>query len=99
MDLNGAREAIASIDEQMAALFVQRMEAVRDVAAYKRDRGLPIEDRQQEARVIARCGAFVEDEQMRPFYIQFLQDTMDVSKRWRHHLIEGAGDQGEGGSR
>ena len=89
MDLNEAREAIASIDEQMAALFVQRMEAVRDVAAYKRDRGLPIEDKQQEARVIAQRGALVEDELMRSFYVQFLQDTMDVSKRWQHRLMEG----------
>jgi len=89
MDLNEAREEIASVDEQMAALFVRRMEAVRAVAAYKRERGIPIEDKQQEARVIARNSAFVEDEQMRSFYVRFLQDTMDVSKRWQHRLMEG----------
>ena len=89
MELEEARKAIGSIDEQMADLFVKRMEAVREVASYKRTRGLPIEDKQQEARVIANCGTLVEDDELRSFYVQFLQDTMDVSKRWQHRLMEG----------
>lgn len=89
MDLNEAREAIGEIDGQMADLFVKRMEAVRDIARYKRERGLPIEDKQQEERVIAGRGKLVEDADLRSFYVQFLQDTMDVSKRWQHHLMDG----------
>lgn len=94
MDLEESRNAIREIDEQMAVLFVQRMEAVREVAAYKRERGLPVEDKEQEKRVIAGRSALVEDDQMRPFYVQFLQSTMDVSKRWQRHLIDG-GDMRE----
>lgn len=89
MDIDEARAEIAKVDEQIAALFVQRMEAARDIAAYKRERGLPIEDKEQEARVIAQRGALVEDEDLRSFYVQFLQDTMDVCKRWQHRLMDG----------
>ena len=87
MDLNEARNAIRVVDREMAALFVKRMEAVRSVADFKRERGLPVEDKAQEARVIDACGALVEDDELREFYLEFLQNTMDVSKRWQHHLI------------
>ena len=89
MDLQESREVIRQVDEEMAKLFVKRMEAVRSVAAYKKERGLPIEDKEQEARVIKGRSALVEDPELRSFYVNFLQDTMDVSKRWQHYLMKG----------
>lgn len=89
MDLEEARGQIRQVDDEMAALFVRRMEAVREVSAYKRARGLPIEDRAQEARMIEALGSRIEDETIRGFYIQFLQNTIEVSKRWQHRLAEG----------
>lgn len=89
MELNESREAIREIDKQIASLFVQRMEAVRDIANYKRERGLPIEVKEQEERVIAERSAQIEDDDLRSYYIQFLQNTMDVSKRWQHRLMDG----------
>ena len=89
MDLKAARETISRIDAEMALLFTQRMEAAREIAAYKKERGLPIEDREQEKRVIDAHSRQIEDEALRSFYIRFLQNTMDVSKRWQHHLMSG----------
>lgn len=87
--LDRARETINQVDQEMAALFQQRMEAVRSVAAYKQARGLPILDAEREKAVIARnCAAYPEDE-TRGFYASFLQDLMDVSKRYQHRLLEG----------
>ena len=88
MDLDESRETIRAIDEQIASLFVERMEAARDIAAYKQERGLPVEDKEQEARVLADRGALVEDDELRPFYLEFLQHTMDVSKSWQRHLMQ-----------
>lgn len=90
MDLNEARERIREIDGEMAALFVKRMEAVEAVAAYKRAHGLPIEDKAQEARVIEAGSERIADEALRPFYVQFLQETMEVSKRWQRRLLDEA---------
>ena len=89
MDLQEARREIAEVDAEMAALFVRRMEAVRGIAAYKKERGLPVEDRAQEARMIEAQSGRIADEMLRPFYIQFLQGSIEVSKRWQHRLMEG----------
>lgn len=88
MELNEARARIRAVDEEMAALFVKRMRAVEDVAEYKRERGLPIEDKAQEARMIAALGTLIGDPALRPYYVQFLQGTIEVSKRWQRHLAE-----------
>ena len=83
MELHEIREEIRQIDEEMAELFVRRMEAVRKVAAYKNQRGLPVLDREQEARVIQGRSALIKDPELQPFYREFLQETMDISKRWQ----------------
>ena len=89
MELNEAREVIRRIDEEMAELFVRRMEAVREVAAYKRAHGLPIEDKEQERKVFEGRSALVKDADLRSFYVRFLKATVEVSKSWQHRLSEG----------
>ena len=89
MSLDAARAEIRAVDEEMRTLFVRRMEAVRNVAAYKRDRGLAIEDLAQEERVVAALAPGVKDQDMRSFYVRFLHDVMDNSKRWQHYLNNG----------
>lgn len=91
MDLKEARERIRAVDEEMAALFVRRMEAVEAVAAYKREKGLPIEDRAQEARMLESYAAWIEDSALRPFYLRFLRDTIEVSKAWQRRLMGSEG--------
>ena len=88
MELHEIREEIRQIDEEMAELFVRRMEAVRKVAAYKNQRGLPVRDREQESRVIQGRSALIKDPELQPFYREFLQETMDISKRWQVYLIQ-----------
>ena len=89
MDLNEARREVREVDEKMRELFLRRMEAVRSIAEWKKERGLPVEDREQEAKMIRELSPLVAEEALRPFYTRFLQDTMDVSKQWQHRLMEG----------
>ena len=88
MELHEIREEIRQIDEEMAELFCRRMDAVRKVAAYKNQRGLPVLDREQEARVIQGRSALIKDPELQPFYRESLQETMDISKRWQVYLIQ-----------
>ena len=88
MELHEIREEIRQIDEEMAELFVRRMEAVRKVAACKNQRGLPVLDKEQEGRVIQGRSALIKDPELQPFYREFLQETMDISKRWQVYLIQ-----------
>lgn len=84
-----ARAVINETDKEMARLFEKRMEAVRNVAEFKSERGLPVFDAGREAQVIARNTAFVSDPVLREYYTSFLIDTMEISKRYQHRLMEG----------
>lgn len=88
-ELAELRDEIRLIDEEMAELFMRRMESVRGVAEYKRTHGLAVSDPAQEQRVIEGRSALISDEEVKPYYIQFLHDLMDVSKLYQHKLLEG----------
>lgn len=84
-----AREIINETDREMAALFERRMEAVRLVAEYKQERGLPVFDAGREDQVIKNNVQNIEDEEIREFYVPFLRQTMEISKRLQHRILEG----------
>lgn len=88
--LNKARETINQVDKQIAALFEKRMEAVREIAEYKKERGLPIFDGAREAEVIRDSQSYVGDEDIKEFYVPFIRSTMEISKRFQHRIAEGA---------
>ena len=87
--LQEAREQINAIDREMARLFEQRMAAVARVAAYKRERGLPILDAQRERQVIAHNREYIQDEALRGHYARFMQGVMDVSKAYQRQWMAG----------
>lgn len=102
MELKEIRNRIDVIDSAMAELFEKRMEAVADVAAYKSERGLAIEDLAREQQLIDEKSALIEDEEIRALYISFLRNLMDISKKRQHRLMYGlrvacAGDEGSDG--
>lgn len=88
-DLNDIRKKINQIDEQMAKLFEERMKASAEVAAYKKEFGLAIFDSSREQEVINKNLKFIEDEIIKDYYVNFLQNTMDVSKRYQSQLLNG----------
>ena len=54
MDLHDIRKEINGIDGQLQSLFLRRMELCRQVAAYKKEKGLPILQPDREQVVIRR---------------------------------------------
>lgn len=89
-DLEYAREKIRQADETIAAAFVERMNAVKTVAAYKKAHGLPVFDEAQEERVIKRGEALVADPDLRASYGRLVRTLMALSKNYQHTLLEGA---------
>ena len=53
-DLNTLRQSIDSIDKEMVALFRRRMEVSRQVAAYKKEHGLPTLDAGRERALLGK---------------------------------------------
>lgn len=88
--LEKAREIIGETDREIAALFEKRMAAVKEVAEYKKERGLPVFDGAREDFLIKRNLGYIENEEIKEFYVPFMKNTMDISKRYQHRILEGA---------
>lgn len=88
-ELKYSREKINKIDKEMAQLFCQRMEAVRNVAEYKKERGLPILDTAREEEIIKQNSQLITDEALRSYYINFLRSNMEISRNYQSMLNSG----------
>ena len=88
-ELEIARQQINEVDRQMAELFVRRMDAVRTVAEYKQKNGVRVTDQKREAEVIKKNSSLVLNEAIKPYYVSFLQNNMELSKAYQHRLLEG----------
>lgn len=87
--LENARKNINEIDKKMAELFCLRMEAVKKVAEAKSELGLPVLSEQREAEVLERNKKFINNEEFASYYVNFLKETIDLSKRYQHRLLHG----------
>ncbi len=69
-ELEQARRVIDQTDRELARLFRQRMEAVKQVARCKAAMGLPVLDARREQRVIQAGLLALNDEELAPYYEQ-----------------------------
>ena len=81
--LKFARNKINEIDQKMAELFVERMNAVKEVIEYKEDHQLSIFDETREFEVIERNLSLIESEQLKPYFEEYLLLSMDISKKYQ----------------
>ncbi len=88
-DLDNARKKINEIDKEMAKLFEERMKASSEVAEYKKQHGLSIFDNSREQEVINKNLNYLEDENIKEYYVNFIQKTMDISKKYQSSLLNG----------
>jgi len=87
--LDEARKTINRVDCEMAHLFEERMNAVRKVAEYKIAHGLQVLDSEREKQVIERNSALIDNDELRSYYISFMNETMAISRKFQHRLMEG----------
>ncbi len=88
-ELKNARDAINKIDKQMAQLFQKRMDAVKLVTAYKKENGIPVDDFKREAEIIKQNSELINNEEYKAYYVNFLKNTIKLSKDMQHKLLEG----------
>jgi chorismate mutase/prephenate dehydratase len=88
-ELELSRKIINEADKEMAELFERRMTAVKTVAEYKKAHGIPIDDLAREAEIIARNSELITNEELRSYYVDFLKNNIEVSKKYQHKLLDG----------
>lgn len=88
-DIKQTREKINEIDAKIRELFTERMEAARDVAEYKAAHGLPVCDAKREAEVIEGNVSKLASEELKPYYVSFLRESMAISRNYQDMLMKG----------
>jgi len=88
-ELKAKRDIIDDIDHQMAVLFEKRMTTIRDIARFKASNGMPVLDQGREDSVIRKNSPYIEDADIRAFYVNYMHSTMDISRRFMSNVISG----------
>ena len=88
-ELDNKRKEINELDEQIAKLFEQRMKCASSVAEYKLKHSIPILDSSREIEVINRNKEFIEDDIIKEYYVNFIKETMNLSKKYQSRLLNG----------
>ncbi len=87
--LTEARNKIDSIDHKLAELFSERMRAVEMVAEAKRKSGMPIYDKTRENEILQKRSELVNDLVLRGYFIEFLERTMAISRKYQYRILSG----------
>ena len=70
--LEEARKKINEVDQQIADLFEQRMNAVKQVVEYKLENKLPVFDASREKEVLDRNSRMIKNSDYVPYYRELL---------------------------
>lgn len=87
MELNTIRTQIDTLDDEMLALFLRRMQLSEEVAAYKRQHALPITNKTREREVLAKIMDEAGD--YGPYAFQLFSMLMELSKARQSELTSG----------
>ena len=85
MNLEECRREIDRINREMIALFEARMACAADVAAYKKEKGLPIFDPARERAILAEAAESVPDE-LSYYARSYFSSLMEISRAYQSRL-------------
>jgi len=86
MDLNEIRDRIDDVDDKLIELFAERMKLSNEVAAYKREKGMPVIDMTRERS--KRNNIFEKSPEEFKEYLPLLYSVVfDLSRSYQNRLI------------
>lgn len=90
MNLEECRASIDRINREMTALFTERMQAAREIAAYKKEHGLPIYDPAREREILATVAESVPPE-LKRYARAYFSSLMEISRAYQASLNAAVG--------
>ena len=85
--LNNLREQIDIIDKQMAKLFEERINLVKQIAEVKKDINYPSYDQGRETFILIRNGAYIEDKDTRMMYFEMMKKQFELTKKMQEEIL------------
>ncbi len=91
MDLQELRHQIDDIDNQLVALFKERMMVAAGIAEYKRENGLPVLDASRERALLSKV-AELSDEEFEDYTRTLYSTILDLSRSYQHKKLRTESD-------
>jgi chorismate mutase/prephenate dehydratase len=86
MDIEALRSRINEIDDELAKLFVRRMETALEIAKYKKENNIPVLNRARERDVLNRVTDITGEEMEE--YTKILYNTLfDLSRSYQNRFL------------
>jgi len=86
-ELQTFREEIDRIDQEMLALFSERMAIVSKIADYKMAKDMIVYDQNREDEVVNKNLGNCSNDEYKPYYKEVLDVILRVSKEYQKQLI------------
>ncbi len=88
MQLQDYRLAIDRVDDELVHCFVKRMELSAQIAAYKREHGLPVRDAEREREKLASVGEMLPPE-LKDSGAAFFETILRLSRERQERILGG----------
>ena len=85
--INELRNQIDDIDKQMAKLFEQRINLVKQIANIKKEISYPSYDQGRETFILIRNGAYIEDKNIRMMYFEMMKKQFELTKKMQEEIL------------
>jgi 3-dehydroquinate synthase len=85
--LEEARQVIDEADKAIAEQFERRMNAVKQIAKYKKENNIPITDSSREKEIMKKNSLRIENAEFHPYYVTVISDIMAQSKKYQRNFI------------
>lgn len=85
--LEEARQVIDEADKAIAEQFERRMNAVKQIAKYKKENNIPITDSSREKEIMKKNSLRIENAEFHPYYVTVISDIMTQSKKYQRNFI------------
>ncbi len=87
MDLNDYRQQINDIDDAMTKLFAERMQVAAQIAAYKKENGLPVLDSVREREKLQAVSDSLPED-LQDYGVSLYSLMMDLSRNYQNRILE-----------
>jgi len=88
MDIDEIRSRIDAVDEKLLEAFLERMQLAEEVAAYKQQNGLPLEDSAREQAILQKVRA--GSGEYGQYAQEFFEALIKLSKDRQNDMTEGS---------
>ena len=86
--LETKRLEIEKIDSLIIDLFIKRMAAAKEIALYKKENNIQIENIEREKSLLEKNLLLLNNEELEEYYVQLMKEFIRISKEYQNYIIE-----------